>query len=67
MAIYDIYINDNMFTVFGTEAAYEVYSKACELGELLGAYVSLVDADTAEVLDDNAEIPEPEIWSTFIG
>jgi hypothetical protein len=37
-------------TISGTEYAYEVYKKTCELGELLGKDVCLVWDDNAEVV-----------------
>ena len=38
--------------VSGTEYAYEVYKKVCELGELLGKSVCLVWDDIAEIIAD---------------
>lgn len=55
------------FPVSGCDAAYAAFRMACELCELTGGCVSLIDAETAEVLADNSEdddlgipMPEPE-------
>ena len=59
------------FPVAGCDAAYAAFRMACELCELTGGCVSLIDAETAEVLADNSEdwdedddlgipMPEPE-------
>ena len=60
------------FPVSGCDAAYAAFRMACELAELTGGCVSLIDAETAEVLADNSEddwdedddlgipMPEPE-------
>ena len=45
------------FPLSECDAAYEVFHMACELCELTGGYVSLIDAETAEVLADNSEYP----------
>jgi hypothetical protein len=37
-------------TISGTEYAYEVYKKTCELGEILGRDVCLIWDDNAEVV-----------------
>ena len=39
----------------GCDAAYAAFRMACELAELTGGCVSLIDAETAEVLADNSE------------
>lgn len=56
------------FPVSGHDAAYAAFRMACELCELTGGSVSLIDAETAEVLADNWDedddlgipMPEPE-------
>lgn len=48
------------FPVAGCDAAYAAFRMACELCELTGGCVSLIDAETAEVLADNSEDPWDE-------
>lgn len=60
------------FPLSGCDAAYAAFRMACELYELTGGCVSLIDAETAEVLANNSEdswgededlgipMPEPE-------
>lgn len=53
---YFICFNSNTLgTVSGYEAAWNAYRKAKELAFVMGWYVALVDAQTGEVIDDNAE------------
>ena len=48
---YIISINaEHNFEITGDEAAYEVYTKACEFAETIGARVDFLDAETGEVL-----------------
>lgn len=53
MSKYSIYIGTATFQVFGCEAAYEVFRKACEFAEMLGEEVYLIDDETGAVLDYN--------------
>jgi hypothetical protein len=48
------------FPLSGCDAAYAAFRTACELCELTGGRVSLVDAETGEVLADNSEDPWDE-------
>lgn len=61
---YYIYIENRMVAeVEGTEFAWEVYHKTCELADLLGEIANLVDGETGEVIessDDYDEDYEPE-------
>ena len=51
MNTYTITLGANTIaTISGTEYAYEVYKKTCELGELLGNTASLVWDETGEVV-----------------
>ena len=51
MNTYTIMLGANTIaTISGTEYAYEVYKKACELAGLLGKDVCLVWDDNAEVV-----------------
>ena len=71
MAIYVLIIgragSSVSLPISGCDAAYAAFRMACELAELTGGCVSLIDAETAEVLADNSEdedlgipMPEPE-------
>ena len=58
---YYIYIESRMVAeVEGTEIAWEVYRKTCELADLLGEYAYLVDGETAEILAGSDEIEDYE-------
>ena len=64
---YYIYIENRMVAeVEGTEFAWEVYHKTCELADLLGEIANLVDGETGEIIessddyDDYDEDYEPE-------
>ena len=48
------------FPLSGCDAAYAAFRMACELCELTGGCVSLIDAETAEVLADNSDDPWDE-------
>ena len=48
------------FPVAGCDAAYAAFRMACELAELTGGCVSLIDAETAEVLADNSDCGEAD-------
>ena len=67
MNTYTIYLNAKPIAcVCGTEYAYEVYTKACDLAELLGYSASLVWDDTAEEVasydpEDEWEDCEPDV------
>lgn len=51
MNTYTIMLGANTIaTISGTECAYEVYKKTCELADLLGKDVCLVWDDNAEVV-----------------
>jgi hypothetical protein len=52
---YLIYINGKDFEVCGCEAAYEAFHKACAFGDIIGAFVALVDGETGEILADNED------------
>ena len=41
------------FHVGGMEAAYTAFRKACEMCELTGGSVVLIDSETGEVMADN--------------
>jgi len=41
--------------VSGSEAAYDLFRKACDLAECFGETVALCDAETGEVIADNLE------------
>ena len=51
---YYIYIENRMVAeVEGTEIAWEVYRKTCELADLLGEIANLVDGETGEVIESS--------------
>ena len=58
LSIYTYEISDyNRLDLYisGCEAAYAAFHKACELADLTGAFVSLWDSDTGEIVADNGE------------
>lgn len=69
---YYIYIENRMVAeVEGSEIAWEVYRKTCELADLLGEIANLVDGETGEVIessddwDDYDEDYEPDLEMGF--
>ena len=53
MSIFTIYLNGNRTAeISGTEYAYEVWAKVKELAELLNEAATLVDNETAEVIEE---------------
>lgn len=51
---YYIYIESQMVAeVEGSDFAWEVYHKACELANLLGKIANLVDGSTGEVIESS--------------
>ena len=60
---YDIYIENRMVAeVEGSEFAWEVYRKTCELADLLGEVANLVDGETGEVIESSDEEDyEPDV------
>ena len=67
--MYIIYLsNKDIATIDGTEIAYECYSAAKTIGLATGQTVSLVDAETAEVVaffDPNEEEEEDDYYDDF--
>jgi hypothetical protein len=53
MRMYYVNIGGFDFEVYGCEAAYEAFRRACDFAEILGHMVCLVDGETGEVLADN--------------
>ena len=67
---YRIYIKNRMIAeVEGCEAAWEVYSKTCELADLLGEIADLVDGESGEVITsyDNLDDYEPDNIDSDMG
>lgn len=71
---YSIYIENRMIAeAEGTEFAWEIYRKACELADLLDEIAVLVDNETGEVIessddwDDYDENYEPEDIDSDMG
>lgn len=60
---YYIYIENRMVAeVEGSEFAWEVYRKTCELADLLGEVANLVDGETGEVIESSDEEDyEPDV------
>ena len=60
---YYIYIENRMVVeVEGSEIAWEVYRKTCELADLLGEVANLVDGETGEVIESSDEEDyEPDV------
>ena len=60
---YYIYIENRMVAeVEGSEIAWEVYRKTCELADLLGEVANLVDGETGEVIESSDEEDyEPDV------
>lgn len=60
---YYIYIENRMVAeVEGSEFAWEVYRKTCELADLLGEVANLVDGETGEVIEaSDEEDYEPDV------
>ena len=63
MMKYYIYIENRMVAeVEGSEFAWEVYRKTCELADLLGEVANLVDGETGEVIESSDEEDyEPDV------
>ena len=72
---YFIYIENRMIAeVEGDECAWEAYRKTCELADLLGETVSLVDGETGEVIqysderdDEPADIDSDMGFDPYMG
>lgn len=59
MATYKIFLNTRpIATIEGTECAYAAYRKACEFAEIVGKTVSLVWAETGEVIESSDDDDE---------
>lgn len=52
-SVYGDNCTEAQFHVGGCEAAYEAFRKACDLCEIAGGSVTLIDTETAEVVADN--------------
>lgn len=55
MRMYYVSIGGVNFEVYGCEAAYDAYRKACDFADILGLRVDLWDGETGEVLADSEE------------
>lgn len=54
--MYNIIIEDKIFEVSGSEAAYAEYEMATRFAEAFGFYCALTIAETGTIIDDNTGI-----------